>query len=144
VPELPGLSLPASLPPLRNEASFVGRWLYSPRPGEESTERGVYPATYIELLLVENGGDMAGDYHAVYKVSDQTVSPDVAFQIRGTADSATSAKFAWATNSDNARGRAEMTLRSPNVLFVSWWTTAFGRQNTLGSGTGLLIRQQTP
>jgi hypothetical protein len=144
VPELAALSLPASLPPLRKEASFAGRWLYSPRPGEDPAERGVYPATYIELLLVEHGADLAGDYHAVYKVYDQTVSPDIAFQIHGSADSATSAKFAWATSTDTARGRAEMTLRSPNILHVSWWTTAFGRQNTLGSGAGLLIRQQAP
>jgi hypothetical protein len=103
----------------------------------------VYPARYVELQLIQHGGEVAGEYHALYKVSDQAVSPEVAFQFRGAAESPTSAKFDW-VGRDNARGRAEMTLQGPDVLHVTWWTTAFGRQAALGSGSAVLIRQQVP
>jgi hypothetical protein len=103
----------------------------------------VYPAVYVELQLVERGGEMAGDYHAVYRVRDRAVSPEIAFKIRGAAESATSARFAWVSR-DHSNGEAEMTLQGPNVLYVNWWTTAFGRLPTLGSGTSILIRQQVP
>lgn len=133
---------PPITPPARSEWSFIGTWLYSPQSGDVA-ERGMYPAIYVELQLVEQGGEMVGDYHARYKVLDQAVSPEVTFQIRGTAESATSAKFAWVSR-DNATGQAEIKLRGPNVIYVNWWTTAFGRQATLGSGSAVLIRQQVP
>ena len=122
--------------------SFAGTWLYAPQPGDE-LEAGKYPATYVELVLVEHEGEIAGDYRARYKVPDQAVSPEVAFRIRGTAGRARSAKFLWSAGGQ-AKGQAEMTLRGPNVLYVSWWTTEFGRQATLASGTAVLIRQQAP
>ncbi len=135
-------SAPRALPPAPGQPSFIGRWLYSPKPGDVA-ERGVYPAMYVELQVVGNDGEMAGNYHARYKVLDQALSPDVVFQIHGAADSATSARFGWISR-ENATGQAEMTLRGPNVLYISWWTTAFSRQATLGSGTATLIRQQVP
>jgi hypothetical protein len=139
--EVAKLAFPSN-PPLRGERSFAGTWLYSPRPGD-TVEPGQYPATYVELVLVEHDGELAGDYRARYKIPDQAVSPEVTFQIRGAARSTRSAKFSWSSD-DNAKGLAEMTLRSPNVLYVSWWTTGFGRRAALGSGTAVLIRQQTP
>lgn len=131
-----------SVPPLPGVSSFAGRWLYTPLPGEVS-ERGTYSATYVELLLVEHAGQLAGDYRANYHIPDRAVSPEVTFKLRGTASSATSGKFDWLSG-DKAKGQAEMILRSPNLLYVSWWTTEFGRRATLGSGTAVLIRLQAP
>ena len=131
-----------STPPLPGVSSFAGRWLYTPQPGEVS-ERGTYSARYVELLLVEHAGELAGDYRARYSVPDRAVSPEVTFKMRGTASSATSGKFDWLSG-DKAKGQAEMILRSPNLLYVSWWTTEFGRRATLGSGTAILIRLQAP
>jgi hypothetical protein len=130
------------IPPLPRVSSFAGRWLYTPQPGEVS-ERGTYSARYIELLLVEHAGELAGDYRARYNVPDRAVSPEVTFKIRGTPSSATSGKFDWSAG-DNAKGQAEMVLRTPNLLYVSWWTTDFGRRATLASGTAVLIRLQAP
>ncbi len=130
------------LPPLPVEPSFAGRWLYWPRAGEVA-ERGSYPASYVELQLVEHGGEIEGDYHAIYKVHDQAVSPQVTLRIRGTAESRTSAKFTWVAR-DGAKGQAEMTLQGSKLLYLTWWTTAFGRQAALGSGTSVLIRQEVP
>src|ERR1035438_2874520 len=124
------------MPPLPKAPSFAGRWLYTPQPGDGS-ERGLYSAKYVELLVVEHAGELAGDYRARYEVPDPAVSPEVAFKLRGAAGSATSGNFDWLSG-DNAKGQAEMTLRAPNVLYVSWWTTEFGRRATLGSGTAVL------
>lgn len=131
-----------SIPPFRRESALAGTWLYSPQ-SDEVAERGSYAAMYVELLVVEHDGKLSGDYHARYKVLDQAVSPEVTFQVRGSAGSDTSTTFTWFSR-DKAKGLAEMTLRSPNVLYISWWTTEFGRPPTLGSGTALLIRQQAP
>jgi hypothetical protein len=128
--------------PLRLESSFAGRWLYSPRAGDVD-EGVIYPAIYVELLLVERDGELSGDYRARYKIPDKAVSPEVVFKVRGKAGSATAAKFAWVAG-DNAKGTAEMTLRDPRVLCVTWWTNESGRQATLASGTAVLIRQQVP
>lgn len=137
-PKMPGENI-TSLPSV---SSLAGRWLYTPQPGDVS-ESGMYSATYVELLLVEHAGELAGDYRARYNVPDRAVSPEVTFKIRGPAESSTSATFAWLSG-DRAKGLAEMALRAPNVLYVSWWTTEFGRRATLGSGTAVLIRLKAP
>jgi hypothetical protein len=131
-----------NMPPLRLESCFVGRWLYSPQP--DDVDEGVrYPAIYVELVLVERDGELSGDYRARYKIPDKAVSPEVIFKVRGKAGSATAAKLTWVAG-DNARGTAEMTLRDPRVLCVTWWTNESGREATLASGTAVLIRQQVP
>ena len=142
-PELPAESAkPQDMAPLPKVSSFAGRWLYSPQPGDVS-ERGMYSAVYVELLLAEHAGELMGDYRARYNVPDRAVSPEVTFTIRGEAGSATSGKVSWRSD-DNAKGQAEMTLRAPDVLNINWWTTEFGRHATLGSGTAALIRLQVP
>jgi hypothetical protein len=37
----------------------------------------------------------------------------------------------------------KIVLRDANSMDVTWWTTAFGRQTALTSGTAVLVRQQT-
>lgn len=129
-------------PPSPKVSSFAGRWLYTPQLAD-SAERGMYSAIYVELSLIEHAGELTGDYRARYNVPDRAVSPEVTFKIRGSPGAATSGEFAWLSG-DNAKGQVEMTLRGPNVLYVSWWTTEFGRRATLGSGTAVLIRLQVP
>jgi hypothetical protein len=131
-----------SMPPVRLESFFVGRWLYSPQAGDVD-DSVKYPAVYVELLLAERDGELSGDYRARYKIPDQAVSPEVVFKVRGKAGSATAARFTWVAV-DNATGTAEMALRDPGVLCVTWWTNQTGRQATLASGTAVLIRQQVP
>ena len=38
----------------------------------------------------------------------------------------------------------ELALQSPDQLQVKWWTTQFGRQETLSSGMAVLTRLKTP
>jgi curved DNA-binding protein CbpA len=142
-PELPAAAAkPETTPPLPEVSLFTGTWLYSPRSGDVS-ERGMYSAIYVELLLAEHAGALTGDYRARYNVPDRAVSPEVTFTIRGGEGSDISGKVSWRSN-DNAKGQAEMTLRAPDVLDFNWWTTEFGRQATLGSGTATLIRLRVP
>jgi hypothetical protein len=141
-PELAAdVAKPQDAAPLHKASSFTGRWLYSPQPRDVS-ERGMYSAIYVELLLAERAGELTGDYRARYNVPDRAVSPEVTFTIRGGEGSATSGKVNW--RSGDAKGQAEMTLRAPDVLDINWWTTEFGRHAALGSGTANLIRLQVP
>jgi hypothetical protein len=121
--------------------SFVGNWLYLPDPDEKAVP-GVYPATYIELLLADERGHMFGKYRAEYKVTDRAISPQVSFQVKGDTPPGTSASLQW-TSDDGAKGEFEMALIGPNLMKVTWWATELGRHSSLASGTAKLIRQQT-
>lgn len=119
---------------------FSGNWLYVPDPNEKGAP-GVYPPTYVELLMGEDHGRLRGTYRAEYKVVDRAVSPEVTFQIEGAAPAGELARFHWSA-ADGAKGDAELTLSGANVMKVTWWTTEFGRHSKLASGTSRLIRQQ--
>jgi hypothetical protein len=47
--------------------------------------------------------------------------------------------------SGNGRGKRSLgTLRRPGLMSVAWWTTEFGRQLQLTSGSAVVVRQQAP
>ncbi|HEY2014734.1 MAG TPA: J domain-containing protein [Bryobacteraceae bacterium] len=118
---------------------FVGNWLYVPRE-LEAADPGAYPAVYVELAVSEQNGDLSGNYFAQYKVPDWTIPPTVLLRVRGRSSSAKSARVDW-TSKSGAKGVLEMTLRSPGVMNVAWWTIGQGRQPELTAGTASLIRQ---
>lgn len=136
----PNQTAPASPP---RQPSLAGRWLYSPAVSE-AAEPGQYAAKFVELSLTESDGKLLGAYRAQYKIPDRAMSSEVAFQAIGPiAASGTSATLSW-TSRAGAIGIAKLILQSPNVMHLAWWTTQFGSQTTLASGTALLIRQQAP
>jgi hypothetical protein len=122
------------------EATWAGSWLYLPQP-EEAPDAGLYVPSYIEFLLVEENGTLAGNYRARYRVPNKALPPEVRFRVDGKAPGGTSARLVWASE-DGAAGEVELTLRSSNLLNVTWWTTAFGRRAGLTSGTATLVRQR--
>jgi hypothetical protein len=120
--------------------SLAGNWLYVP-DRTEKLQPGAYPATYMELLLGDERGQLSGRYRARYMIPDQAVSPEVSFQVQGEAPAGTSANFRW-ISADGAKGEMETALLGPNLMRVSWWTTQLGRHAKIASGTANLIRQQ--
>jgi len=131
----------AAAPSPARAASFAGNWLYV--PGRDEQVPGTYPATYVEMLVSEDNGELSGSYRAQYRVPNLAVSPDVSFRIRGRLSAERSVTLTW-TSPDGAKGEAEMTLLGPNLMNLAWWTTKLGRRPVLGSGTTKLIRQQQP
>lgn len=134
--------LKASAGPKSDESRFAGNWLYTPQAGE-TTDPGAYPAVYAELLLAEENGDLVGRYRAKYKVADKAISPEVELRIRGRAPLGKQVRAEWSSG-NGAKGVLEMTLRRPGLMGVTWWTTEFGRQLQLTSGSAVLVWQQAP
>ena len=122
------------------EPAFAGNWFYSSEYGGKA-DAGAYTAQYIELFLVEEMGMIAGNYRAQYKVPDKAVPPQVLFHAQGKSDDGKLARMSW-TSKDGAKGEAELTLHSPNLMRVVWWTTEFGSRAALASGEAWLIRQR--
>ena len=122
-------------------AGFAGNWFYSPRAGEKA-DPDTYRAIYIELVLKEDQGDLMGVYRARYQVPDQAISPNVVLRVRGKSAPGDSLRADW-TAPDGAKGILQMTLESPSAINVAWWTTEFGRQQRLTSGSAELVRLQT-
>ena len=123
------------------EASFAGRWLYA--LGDHDTHApGMYPPEFIEFFLSEEQGVLSGKYWARYRIPDKPVSPEVQFRVSGTPQPGNAISLAW-TSDDGASGQMKIVLRDANSMDVTWWTTAFGRQTALTSGTAVLVRQQT-
>jgi hypothetical protein len=121
---------------------FSGNWLYTTdlAPPQESDG---YRAIYVELLLSEKDGALSGDYRARYVVPDKAISPQVAFHLQGRANSDRRARVEWSSAS-GARGEAELSLSAPGIMDLRWWSTEFGDQPGLNSGTAKLVRQRTP
>jgi hypothetical protein len=124
------------------ETSFAGNWFYAPEPATKS-DPNLYPATYVEFILAEENGSLAGSYRAKYKIPDQAISPEVQFRVQGKSPNGRTCRLTW-TSDDGARGEAELKLRSSNQMNVTWWTTVFGSRAALSSGMAELIRQQAP
>jgi len=122
------------------EASFSGNWFYSPEFGKKA-DAGSYPAQYIEFILVEDSGSIAGNYRAEYRVHDKAIHPEVLFHAQGKVDGGRAARMSWSSK-DGAKGEVDLTLRSPNLMRVVWWTSEFGSRTTLASGEAWLIRQR--
>jgi hypothetical protein len=97
----------------------------------------------VEFLLTEEHGELSGIYRARYRIPDRAVSPEVQFRARGKSPDGESAKLGW-TSTDGARGELEMRLHGANAMSVAWWTTGFGRRESLASGSATLLRQRAP
>jgi hypothetical protein len=125
-----------------DETRFGGQWLFAADAGE-ADRVGTYPARYVELLLHEEHGRLAGDYRAVYSRLDKAISPEVVFHVHGELPQGSAGALEWESNA-GAKGELELTLQAPNRLLVRWWTTQFGRQEVLSSGMASLMRLKTP
>jgi len=119
---------------------FAGRWLYALGSHDRQTP-GMYPPEFIEFFLSEEQGVLSGTYWARYHIPDKPVSPEVQFRVYGTPQAGNVASLKW-VSADGANGQLRMVLRDSNSLEVTWWTTAFGRQTALASGTAVLERQR--
>jgi hypothetical protein len=117
---------------------YAGEWLYAGDTREDD-RAGTYPARYVELRLRETGRTLAGDYRAVHRLADKAISPEVAFRVSGESPQGTTGKLEWESRA-GAKGELELTLKSPDRLQVTWWTTQFGQQEALSSGMAMLIR----
>jgi hypothetical protein len=130
----------ASAHPKPEESQFAGNWLMS--QAREELEAGAYPAIYAELLLAEDNGGLVGRYRAKYKVADQAISPEVDLRIRAKAPLGKLVRAEWSSE-NGARGVLEMTPRRAGMMSLAWWTTEFGRQQQLTSGSAVLVLQQS-
>jgi hypothetical protein len=136
-PQTPAMPERASVP--IDPPSFAGHWLYAPGAHDPHTP-GMYPPEFIEFSLSEEGGALSGEYWARYRIPDKPVSPEVQFRVNG-APQGNTATLKWVSK-DGASGQMKMVLRDANAMDVTWWTTTFGRQTALTSGTAVLVRQQ--
>lgn len=136
--ETPAQSQRTAGPPARN--AFAGRWLYALGAHDAPTP-GMYPPEFIEFFLTEDQGVLSGKYWARYRIPDKPVSPEVQFRVNGAPQKGFVTTLKWVSD-DGANGQMKMALRDANSMEVTWWTTAFGRQTALTSGTAVLERQQ--
>jgi curved DNA-binding protein CbpA len=136
IPETPAPSPAAVAQP----ATLAGRWFYAPGSHDTQTP-GMYPPEFIEFFLSEEQGVLSGKYWARYRIPDKPVSPEVQFRVSGAAQKENVTTIKWASD-DGASGQMKIVLRESNSMEVTWWTTAFGRQTALTSGTAVLVRQQ--
>jgi curved DNA-binding protein CbpA len=120
--------------------TWAGNWVYA-SPPEDAADAGPTAPSYSELLLAEEHGKLTGIYRARYRIGNQALPPEVGFRVEGTAPSGPSARLVWAS-ADGAKGEAELTLASSDVIKVAWWTTALGPPAALTSGTATLVRQR--
>jgi hypothetical protein len=121
---------------------FAGEWLFAASARGED-RAGTYQARYVELRLREAGGTLVGDYRAVHRLLGKAISPEVAFRVNGESPQGTTGKLEW-ESSGGAKGELELTLKSPDQLQVTWWTTQFGKQEALSSGMAVLMRLKAP
>jgi hypothetical protein len=131
----PTVPPPQPAPP---PAGFAGSWLYSQIKHDLAPDN-VYPAEYVEVVVTEEAGVLAGRYRARYRVADRLISPEVAFQFTGQASQDT-AQLRW--TGSGATGEGRLKLLSPTSLEVTWWATQLGRNLGLASGTAVLTRRR--
>jgi hypothetical protein len=118
--------------------TWAGSWFFVSQP-EDAPDADPNAPSYIELRLVEEHGNLTGNYRARYRIPDQALPTEVGFRAEGKAPSGNSAKLVWASD-DGAQGQVELTLRSSDLMRVGWWTTAPGPRAALTSGTATLVR----
>ncbi len=135
-------ALAATLPQLTGPVPrFAGTWVYV-RPQVPSYQRSLYPADYIEAVIVEEAGTLHGRYRARYAVPDRPISPEVAFRFEGEVESEL-ASLKW-TGAGGAEGEVRLKLLSQDSMQLDWMATDLGTQLGLASGTAVLVRQQEP
>jgi hypothetical protein len=136
-PDPPAQPQTAVTPPA--SAAFAGRWFYT--AGSHDTQApGLYPPEFIEFFLSDQQGVLSGKYWARYRIPDKPVSPEVQFRVNGPSQKTNTTVLNWVSD-DGANGQIKVVLHGSNSMEVTWWTTAFGRQTALTSGTALLVRQ---
>jgi curved DNA-binding protein CbpA len=138
VPSTPAQSQRAAEQP--SAPAFAGHWFYSLGAHDAQTP-GMYPPEFIEFFLSEEQGVLTGKYWARYRIPDKPVSPEVQFRVTGAPQKGDITTLKWVSD-DGAHGQMKVVLRGSNSMEVTWWTTAFGRQTALTSGTAVLVRQQ--
>jgi curved DNA-binding protein CbpA len=138
VPSTPAQSQRAAEQP--SGPAFAGHWFYALGAHDAQTP-GMYPPEFIEFFLSEEQGVLTGRYWARYRIPDKPVSPEVQFRVSGTPQKEDITTLKWVSD-DGANGQMKVVLRGSNSMEVTWWTTAFGRQTALTSGTAVLVRQQ--
>jgi hypothetical protein len=120
-------------------ARFGGSWFYSRATNGEG-DGSLYPPTYIEMKVLEGGGIVRGQYHARYRMADRLISPNISFEFGGTVSGGT-AELTW-RGRGGAAGELRLTPLSEHSIQVTWWSTKFGSQPQLASGTAVLHRFQ--
>ncbi|MBM3744966.1 MAG: J domain-containing protein [Acidobacteria bacterium] len=120
---------------------FRGSWYYVPGRRAEQ-EKGVYPPSYIEMVVSEEGEVLKGRYHARYRVTDRLISPEVLFQFEGVW-SPDAEEVGW-RGAAGAEGRMRLRPLTEDSMEVSWWTTRLGTKAELAAGTAVLLRLREP
>jgi len=116
--------------------TWAGNWAYVSRPDADRNA-----PSYAELRLVEEHGNLTGNYRARYRTPNQALPAEVGFRAEGKAPSGNSAILVW-TSDDGAQGEVELTLRTYDLMKVTWRTTASGARAALTAGTATLVRQR--
>jgi hypothetical protein len=80
-----------------------------------------------------------GRYQARYRVRDQAISPNVAFQFEGTV-AAEGGSLPW-RGSGGAAGEVTFHLLPGGDLAVKWKAGKLGKELRLISGTATLVRR---
>lgn len=127
--------------PPRPKPRLAGSWFYV-RPKSAPAQGGLYPPSYIEMVVSEEQGVLRGRYRARYRVPDRAISPEVLFLFEGPAASDL-AELNW-TAAGGAKGRVRLKLLSEDSVEVAWWTTALGKGMDLVSGLAVLVRLDEP
>jgi hypothetical protein len=136
---LPPLPAPADRPAAAAAPGFAGTWVYV-RPKVLPSQMSLYPAAYIEAVIVEDGGVLRGRYRARYEVPDRPISSEVAFRFEGRAENDL-ASLSW-KGAGGSEGELKLRLLSRNSMQLDWIATALGTQLGLASGTAVLVRRQ--
>jgi len=138
---LPSIELQA--PPANADgplSGLAGIWIYS-RQKPATPDNSAYTADYVEAVITQEGEFLRGRYRARYRVTDQPISPEVAFNFEGRISSAESVVLNW-IGAHGARGEVTLTLIAPDSLRIDWLTTALGAKPALVSGSAVLKRRQ--
>ncbi|MFN7923700.1 MAG: J domain-containing protein [Bryobacteraceae bacterium] len=114
---------------------LAGTWIYV--PSGRPSPNDVYPAEYIELVIGEQDGLLWGRYRARFRVTDRALSPEVEFRFEGRMGAE---RFPW-TGNGGAKGEVQLKPLSETAMSVDWFTSQFGRQLSLSSGTAVLVRR---
>ena len=120
---------------------LAGNWFYMPGT-QRFKSKGEYAPEYIELRLSEGGGQIRGRYRARYRVTDQAISPAVAFDFDGPGG-ATDVTLPW-RGAGGARGEVTLRLVSENLLEVRWRAHRLSDELGLVSGSAALVRLRDP
>lgn len=126
-------STPDATPTARRGLSGV--WVYAPLKSASRSEI-IYPPEYIELRIREQEGRLEATYRGRYRVSDPALWPEVRFEFEGEAGRDT---YSW-RGPGGARGQVRLKRLSQDSLEVTWWATELGSQQSLASGTAVLLR----